>query len=105
MTKEIFFDALTAADVAERLRALNELNAYLNAVVLTYARAAGCGPADQVQLNREGTGVVVTSPDAPELETQPGSGGVTAEMAVKRLRDASKKMAEQGFKAADLSGK
>lgn len=59
--QEILFDDLTARDVAERLRMFNEIQAYLNAVVLTVGRVNGAGPQDTVQLNKAGTGVVITA--------------------------------------------
>jgi len=71
--KEFSFDSMTAKDVAERLRLLNELNNYINAVVLTTARMYGCGLDDRVHLNRDGTGIVVTSQEVEEQEMQWGA--------------------------------
>lgn len=57
--KEILFDELTAAEVAERLRAIHLNQVAVDTACLTVARMNGCGPADRVQLNQSGTGIVI----------------------------------------------
>lgn len=64
--KEIFFDELTARDMAERLRMRAEIDAYLNAVCLTVARMNGCAPTDRVMLNAAGTGIIVSTASPAE---------------------------------------
>lgn len=56
---EVFFDALTAAEVVDRLRLQAEINSILNAIALTTARMNGARGDDRVMLNNEGTGIVI----------------------------------------------
>lgn len=66
--KEILFDELTARDVAERLRVRAEIDAYLNAIVLTVARMNGCAPTDRIGMNEAGTGIIISGAAAENGE-------------------------------------
>lgn len=71
---EFLFDELTARDVAERLRVRAEIDAFLNAVLLTTARMNGATGADRVILNNAGNGVLIIANggdlDSPENKWQ-----------------------------------
>lgn len=96
MQKEIFFDGLTAAEVAERLRLIEvaerqkaEHVAVVNAIALTVARSSGCAPTDEVRLNDGRTGVLV-GPPSPPLPPHEGRGAEepgAAEVSKKRRGD------------------
>ncbi len=69
---------MTARDVAERLRVRAEIDAYLNAIVLTVARMNGAKPDDGVSLNRMGTGIILTpAVNEPEIWVTPSPDGKT----------------------------
>ncbi len=80
MEKEIFFDEMTAREVAERLALIERLDrerreqvAIVNAITLTLARWSGCAPTDVVRLNAGGTGVLFGPPSLP-IEAAGGDG-------------------------------
>lgn len=74
MEKEVLFDPITAAEVAERLRLVREHQGAVNVIALTVARMHGAGGEDVVRLNAAGTGVVIVSADAVEAVGPGGSG-------------------------------
>ena len=85
MQQEIFFDAITAADVAqhleniERLRgAVEQFNQHqtaLNSIMLTVGRMNGCNPEATIQLNAAKTGVLITAPAISAEAAEPSAAG------------------------------
>lgn len=85
MQREIFFDPITAADVAQHLAEIDRLRPVveqfgqhqtaINSIMLTVGRMNGCLPEATIQLNPQKTGVLVTSPDAQAEPGEPSAAG------------------------------
>lgn len=76
MQKTILFDAMTAAEVKQRLEIITQNQQIVNAVALTVARMNGAAPDTDVRLNEAGTGIVITMADSYESEgvSEPSEG-------------------------------
>ena len=78
MQKTILFDAMTAAEVKQRLEIIIQNQQIVNAVALTVARMNGAAPDTDVRLNETGTGIIITIAGPYEVdgtgETKPPHG-------------------------------
>jgi len=76
MQKTILFDAMTAAEVKQRLEIITQNQQIVNAMALTVARMNGAAPDTDVRLNETGTGIIMTTVEPYDSEgaSEPSEG-------------------------------